>query len=134
FIIACAWVKTGLAQRFAWWMLSRAGTDSRRVVYVFVIGAGIVSAIMSDISAAAIFMAIALGIFESRDIKPGSRFGRAIMLGIPIGSLIGGVGTPAGSSINLLGLEIISQHGGERISFVEWMALGIPMVVVLLPL
>lgn len=134
FIIAYAWVRTGLARRFAWWMLSRAGTDSRRVIYVFVIGTGIISTIMSDISAAAIFMAIALGIFANRGIEPNSRFGRAIMLGIPIGALIGGVGTPAGSSINLLGLEIIAQHGGEGISFIAWMALGIPMIAILLPL
>jgi sodium-dependent dicarboxylate transporter 2/3/5 len=56
------------------------------------------------------------------------------MLGIPIAALIGGVGTPAGSSINLLGLDMIEQNGGERIPFLHWMAIGIPMVIVLLPL
>src|SRR5690606_35296515 len=66
--------------------------------------------------------------------EKGSNFGKAVMLGIPIAALIGGVGTPAGSSINLLGLEIIVQQGGEQISFIEWMAIGIPMVVVLVPL
>ena len=134
FIIALAWTKTGLARRFAWWMLSKAGTDARRVIYVFVLGAGTLSMIVSDVPAAAIFMAIALGIFAKLGIEPGSRFGKAIMIGIPIGALVGGVGTPAGSSINLLGLEIIVQQGGERIPFVNWMAIGIPMVAVLLPL
>ncbi len=134
FIIALAWTRTGLARRFAWWMLSRAGTDARRVIYVFVLGAGTLSMIVSDVPAAAIFMAIALGIFAKLGIEPGSRFGKAIMIGIPIGALVGGVGTPAGSSINLLGLEIIVQQGGERIPFVNWMAIGIPMVAILLPL
>ena len=32
-----------------------------------------------------------------------SRFAKAVMIGIPIASLIGGVGTPAGSSVNVLG-------------------------------
>ena len=134
FIIALAWTKTGLARRFAWWMLSKAGTDATRVIYVFVIGSGTLSMIVSDVPAAAIFMAIALGIFAKLGIEPGSRFGKAIMIGIPIGALVGGVGTPAGSSINLLGLEIIVQQGGERIPFVNWMAVGIPMVAILLPL
>jgi sodium-dependent dicarboxylate transporter 2/3/5 len=134
FIIALAWVKTGLARRFAWWMLSKAGTDSRRVIYVFVLGAGMLSMIVSDVPAAAIFMAIALGIFSKLGLEPGSQFGKAVMLGIPIGALIGGVGTPAGSSINLFGLEIIVQNGGDRIPFVYWMAIGIPMVAILLPL
>jgi len=133
FIIALAWTKTGLAKRFAWWMLSMAGTDAKKAIYVFVVGAGLLSMIVSDVPAAAIFMAIALGILAKLDLRPGSQFGKAIMLGIPIGALIGGVGTPAGSSINLLGLEIIAQQGGERIPFVNWMAIGIPMVAILLP-
>ena len=135
FIIALAWTTTGLARRFAYWMLSKSGNDSRRAVYVFVFGAGTLSTIVSDVPAAAIFLAIALGIFGKLGLQPGqnSNFAKAVMLGIPIAALIGGVGTPAGSSINLLGLEIIVQQGGRRIPFVHWMAIGIPMVLVLLP-
>jgi sodium-dependent dicarboxylate transporter 2/3/5 len=134
FIIALAWVQTGLARRFAWWMLSQAGTDSRRAVYVFVFGAGLLSMIVSDVPAAAIFMAIALGTFAKLGLAPGSSFAKAVMLGIPIGALVGGVGTPAGSSINLLGLQMIEDQGGDRIPFVYWMAIGIPMVMILLPI
>ena len=134
FTIAYAWVKTGLARRFALWMISLAGTDATRAIYVFVIGTGVISMWVSDVPCAAIFMAIALGIFEKLNIRPGSQFGKAIMIGIPFGALIGGVGTPAGSSINLLGLTMIEQGGGQRIPFLNWMAIGIPMVVVLLPL
>jgi sodium-dependent dicarboxylate transporter 2/3/5 len=67
-------------------------------------------------------------------LRPGSQFGKAVMMGIPIGALIGGVGTPAGSSINLLGLTMIEQNGGERIPFLHWMAIGVPMVFTLLPI
>jgi sodium-dependent dicarboxylate transporter 2/3/5 len=133
FTIAFAWVKTGLARRFALWLIAQAGTDARRAVYVFVIGTGLVSTIVSDVPCAAIFMAIALGIFEKLKLQPGSRFGKAVMMGIPMGSLIGGVGTPAGSSINVLGLTMIEQNGGARIPFLHWMAIGIPMVIILLP-
>jgi sodium-dependent dicarboxylate transporter 2/3/5 len=55
-------------------------------------------------------------------------------MGIPIASLIGGVGTPAGSSINILGLTMLEQNGGGRVPFLHWMAIGIPMVLVLLPI
>ncbi len=133
FAIAFAWVKTGLARRFALWMIARAGTDARRAVYVFMIGTASISMIVSDVPAAAIFMAIAVGILDKLGLRPGSRFARAVMIGIPIAALIGGVGTPAGSSINLLGLTIIEQNGGARVPFLHWMAIGIPMVVVLLP-
>ena len=134
FAIAFAWVKTGLARRFALWMIARAGTDATRVVYVFMIGTALISMVVSDVPSAAIFMAIAIGILDKLELRPGSRFGRVVMIGIPVAALIGGVGTPAGSSINLLGLTIIEQNGGARVPFLHWMAIGIPMVVILLPL
>jgi sodium-dependent dicarboxylate transporter 2/3/5 len=56
------------------------------------------------------------------------------MVGIPIGALIGGVGTPAGSSINLLGLAQLEQFGGVTVRFLDWMYIGMPMVIILLPL
>jgi sodium-dependent dicarboxylate transporter 2/3/5 len=134
FIIAYAWIKTGLAQRFALWMISRAGTDSRRVVFVLMFGTGLISTIVSDVPCAAIFMAIAMGIFQKLGLQPGkSNFGRVVMLGIPIASLIGGIATPAGSSINQMGLDMIEGNGGVRLPFLHWMALGVPMFLVLLP-
>jgi solute carrier family 13 (sodium-dependent dicarboxylate transporter), member 2/3/5 len=135
FVIAFAWIKTGLARRFALWMISKAGTDAKRAVYVFMFGTGLISMVVSDVPCAAIFMAIALGIFDKLKLQPGtSQFGRVVMLGIPIAALIGGVGTPAGSSINILGLTMIEQNGGARVPFLHWMAIGIPMVIILLPL
>ena len=133
FFIAFAWIKSGLAQRFALWMISLAGTDAKRAIYVFVVGTGLISTVVSDVPAAVIFMAIALGIFEKLNIRPGSNFGKRIDDGHPDRSLIGGVGTPAGSSINLLGLSMIEANGGARVPFLHWMAIGIPMIAILLP-
>lgn len=135
FFIAQAFITTGLDRRFAYWLLARAGTDARRVVFVFVLGTGALSMIVSDIACCAIFMAIALGMFEKLRLVPGeSPFAKAVMIGIPIASLIGGVGTPAGSSINVLGLYLIEQHGGVRVPFLHWTLIGLPLVMVLLPL
>jgi sodium-dependent dicarboxylate transporter 2/3/5 len=135
YIIAFAWVKTGLARRFALSMISKAGTDARRVVWVLMIGTGLLSTIVSDVPTAAIFMAIALGIFQKLGLEPGkSNFGRLLMLGIPIAAMIGGIATPAGSSINQLGLDMIENAGGERIPFLHWMVIGVPMMIVLMPI
>jgi sodium-dependent dicarboxylate transporter 2/3/5 len=90
---------------------------------------------VSDVPCAAVFMAVALGLFEKMGLEPGrSRFAASVMIGIPIASLIGGIGTPAGSSVNILGLGLIEKLGGVRVSFVQWMAIGLPMVVVLVPI
>jgi solute carrier family 13 (sodium-dependent dicarboxylate transporter), member 2/3/5 len=135
YVIALVWTKTGLSRRFALWMISKAGTDTKRVLLTFMLGTGAISTIMSDVPAAAVFMAIALGVFEKLKLKPGhSQFGKSIMIGIPIASYIGGVGTPAGSAINILGLALIERGGGPRIPFLHWMAIGMPMVIIMLPI
>jgi sodium-dependent dicarboxylate transporter 2/3/5 len=90
---------------------------------------------MSDVPACAIFMTVALGILPEAHVLPGkSQLGKAIMMGIPIASLIGGVGTPAGSSVNILGIYFIEQYGRVRVPFLSWMSLGMPMVLILTPL
>src|SRR6185503_12238186 len=124
FCIAEAIVSSGLAHRFALWLLSRAGTDSRRVVFAFMAGTAAIST----------FMAIALGTLAKAGSAPGSsRLGKAIMMGIPIASLIGGVATPAGSSVNILGIYFIEQYGKVRVPFLSWTAIGVPMVLLLTP-
>jgi sodium-dependent dicarboxylate transporter 2/3/5 len=135
FCIATAFSTCGLDRRFALALLTRAGADSRRILLAFMIGTAAISTVMSDVPACAIFMSIALGLFAENDIRPGeSRFGRAVMIGIPIASLIGGVATPAGSSINIIGIDFIERFGEVRVSFLQWMAIGVPMAVVLTPL
>ena len=135
FIVAQAFISSRLDQRFSLWLLSKAGTDSRRVVLVFMVGTCLISTIMSDVPATAIFMALALGLFGKMGLTPGrSSFAKALMIGIPFAALIGGVATPAGSSINILGIFFIQEYGNVTIRFLDWMVIGVPMVVILLPL
>jgi sodium-dependent dicarboxylate transporter 2/3/5 len=135
FCIAAAILAAGLDRRFAYWLLDRAGTESRRVVIALMVGTAATSTIVSDVPACAIFMTIALGILTRLDLQPGSsNLAKASMVGVPIAALIGGVATPAGSSVNILGIHFIEQYGKVEVAFVEWMALGIPMVLVLLPI
>ena len=135
FIIAQAFISSGLDRRFSLWLLSKAGTESRRVVQVFMVGTCLISTIMSDVPATAIFMALAVGLFEKMRLTPGrSTFAKALMIGIPFAALIGGVATPAGSSINILGIFFIQEYGDVTVRFLDWMVIGVPMVVVLLPL
>lgn len=135
FCIAQAFISSGLSRRFALALLTRAGTDPRRVLLAFMGGTAALSTIVSDVPCTAIFMAIALPLFEGMGLEPGrSNFARSVMIGIPMAAFIGGVGTPAGSAINVLGLGFLEQYGNVRVPFLHWMAIGLPMVVVLTPL
>ena len=134
FCIAQVVVDSGLARRFALALLTRAGSDSRRVVLAFMVGAAIMSTVVSDVPVAAVWMSMALPLLVRVAPVPGSsQFAKALMIGIPFASFIGGVGTPAGSSINILGLFQIQQFGKVEVSFLQWMAIGIPMVILLTP-
>jgi solute carrier family 13 (sodium-dependent dicarboxylate transporter), member 2/3/5 len=95
----------------------------------------VMSTVVSDVPVAAVWMSMALPLLARIDAKPGaSALGKALMIGIPVAAFIGGVGTPAGSSINILGLFQIEQFGKVHVSFLQWMAIGMPMVVVLTPI
>lgn len=133
FLLAAAVGASGVDRRFALWLLSRAGTDPRRVLLALMTGVWTISTVISDLPAAAIFTAVALPILDRAGVRPGSAFGRAVMMGIPITAFIGGVATPAGSSVNILGIHFIREYGRVEVSFLAWTALGIPMAVALLP-
>lgn len=135
FVLSQALITTGLDRRFALWLVARAGTNTRRITLAFMIGCAFLSCIMSDVPACAIFMVIALPFFHKLNLPVGkSNWAKATMMGIPIASLIGGVGTPAGSSINILGMFFIEQYGKVKIPFLSWMAIGMPMVIILTPI
>tara|TARA_B100001123_G_scaffold386087_1_gene460150 strand:- start:2293 stop:3708 length:1416 start_codon:yes stop_codon:yes gene_type:complete len=135
FLFAAVVRQTELDSRFAHWLLSKSGTDTRKILLAFMIGTAVISSIMSDVPACAVWMALGLGILQQENLQPGSsNFGKALMLGITIAAFIGGVVTPAGSSINILGLILLADLGGGEVPFLKWMAIGIPMGVILIPI
>jgi solute carrier family 13 (sodium-dependent dicarboxylate transporter), member 2/3/5 len=134
YCLAIALVQSGLGHRFALYLFTLCGTNSRRAVFAVMAGSAAISAVISDVPACAIWMALSLPILSRIGAQPGrSNLGKVMMMGIPIASLIGGVATPAGSSINILGLNLLKKSAGIDVSFLQWMALGVPMVIVLIP-
>ncbi len=68
---------------------------------------------------------------------PGHRpdpFAVALLLGIAYGCSIGGVATLIGTPPNALLAGFLSEELGIRVGFAQWMVVGVPMTLVLLPL
>ncbi len=63
-----------------------------------------------------------------------SAFATALMLGIGYAATIGGMGTLIGTPPNALFAGYMSEAHGISIGFSDWMLIGIPAVVILLPL
>ncbi len=67
--------------------------------------------------------------------KKKKRTGKAFMIAMPVASMIGGMMTPAGSSLNLLAIGLLEQLSpGSTITFVQWMCVGTPLAIVLVPI
>lgn len=144
FIIAQAMVKHGLSKRAALRVLAIPGVA--RSPYAVVIALGLLGAGLSSVIAsgavATMLLPIAIGIESSlsgliRKACPevsGSmrlRFGTALMLMVAYGTTVGGLLTPIGDPSNLIGLQFIQSDLHRRVSFIHWVELAAPVVVVL---
>jgi sodium-dependent dicarboxylate transporter 2/3/5 len=61
-------------------------------------------------------------------------FGASLMLGIACAATIGGMGTLIGTPPNALFASLMQSTYGTTIGFAQWMLIGVPVVVVLVPL
>jgi sodium-dependent dicarboxylate transporter 2/3/5 len=129
FVLATALKRYGLDQRISRAILSRTGTSPRRVLLGMMVTSAFLSMWLSNTATTAMMIAVAIPIVSSMD--KGDPFRKAIILGIPFASNIGGIGTPIGTPPNAIAVGILAQMG-LRLSFIEWMARGIPVVIILL--
>ena len=60
-------------------------------------------------------------------------FGAALMLGIAYAATIGGMGSLIGTPPNALFAAFMRESYGMEIGFAKWMMLGVPIVLILLP-
>ena len=85
---------------------------------------------MADIPTALIFFGICSPLLEKNNCEPGkSNFGKALMLGIPMGAALGGIGTPAGSGMNAVTMSLLKSICDVEISFAQWSIVGVPVAL-----
>ncbi len=135
FGIAAALTTIPLSRRVLRRLLRAFGKSTDQVLLSMMVCCALLSSIVSNVPTCAIFMALALDFVKLYDNEADRRrTARAFMIAIPVASMIGGMMTPAGSSINLLAIGQLEAHTGASISFAQWMAAGIPLTAVMIPL
>lgn len=126
--------KTGLLRRFTTLLLARIGHSPRMIILAFLAVGAAASMWISDMAVAAILMPIGVGILEDAELKKlESNFGRALMISCAWGALIGGIGTPAGCGPNPVTIGYLEELAGIHFSFGQWMILGVPAAVMMIP-
>jgi len=148
FMIAMAMQRHDLHKRIALNIIQLVGTSAKKIVLGFMIATGFLSMWISNTATAMMMLPIGLAIIdhaydlETRTIsktkpqKENFKFGIALMLGIAYSASIGGIGTLIGTPPNIIFAGIAKSLFPEipQIGFTEWMLIGVPIVLVFLPL
>lgn len=142
FILAQAMLRHGLARRFAFTILSLPGVGrtSTRVIIAFGVITALLSAVVSNTATVAMLLPTAVGILAviselvRAQLPDGAHFdplrlrvGVALMLMLAYGASVGGLLTPVGSPPNLIGRGLIEEATGEKITFVQWFLMALPV-------
>jgi len=137
FLLAATMEKWGLHKRIALGIMAFVGTSPSRLVLGFMIATAFLSMWISNTATAAMMLPIAIAVgemFRPQDQEGPYEFGIALMLGVAYASSIGGVATLIGTPPNAVLAGAASELLGIQIGFVQWMGVGVPIVVVMLPL
>jgi len=130
FGISEAIAKVPLSHRLLVLLIRIFGTKIKNILLALMLCAAIMSSIMSNVATTAVLISVVVSFLDIyKDEESKKRSGRAFMIGLPIASMLGGMITPAGSSLNMLGIDFLTQSG-TTVSFVQWMAVGTPIAVI----
>ncbi|WP_227132953.1 SLC13 family permease [Halorubellus salinus] len=145
FVLAEALQAHGIDRRVALVVLVRFGSSARGLVGGVMVATALLSMVVSNTATVAMMVPIVLGIVDSvtdlttadaADADPdatASNLQIAMLLGVAYAASLGGVGTLVGTPPNAIVVGQLDDLVGVEISFVDWLAIGLPMVAVTLP-
>lgn len=135
FLLAAALVQSGLDKRISLLIISRMGERTSRLMLGMMISAAFLSMWMSNTATVAIMVPIAVGILKMAGVEPlKSSLGKSMIIGIAYAANIGGMGTPTGTPANPITIALLRELAGIQLSFLDWMVIALPLVVLLIPL
>ena len=141
FVLALAVEKWSLHRRIALSVLSKSGTDGRKLILGFMVAAALLSMWMTNTSTAMMLLPIAASVAAmvaekavGVSVEEKRRFQVALLLALAYATTIGGMSTIIGTPPNVMLAGFIDETYGLQISFFDWMLIGLPLALVLLPL
>lgn len=142
FLIGRAMVRWELHRRFALAIVAIAGSKPTRLVAGFMVATAFLSMWISNTATVVMMLPIGLSVIAllaSQDHHvpadewvPG--FATCLLLATAYSASIGSVGTLIGTPPNLLLRAFVEERFGIVIGFAEWMLVGVPFVLVFLPI
>ena len=136
FILAKAIEQQGLHKRIALLTISLLGTGKKKVILGFMITTAFLSMWITNMAVVLIMLPIANALIDKEDEALRQKLGLALLLGIAYAASIGGTGTLIGTPPNLVlaGLLVQLYPDAPAFDFLEWMKIGLPLVVLFIPI
>jgi solute carrier family 13 (sodium-dependent dicarboxylate transporter), member 2/3/5 len=135
--IAAAMQQWNLHRRIALSIMKVIGSEPKRLLAGSLCATAFISMWISNTATATMMVPIGIALIAQLEAHQGGRrlasFGMAIMLSIAYGANIGGIGTKIGTAPNAQFAGFLERMGTE-ISFLQFLAVGLPFVLLFLPL
>ncbi|WP_462159742.1 SLC13 family permease [Pseudoalteromonas sp. GB56] len=131
FMLSKSLEKSGAHERLAVYMVRMVGVSSaRKLVFGFMLAAGFLSMWISNTATTLIMLPMALAILSHVDNR---KLKTALILGIAYAASVGGLGTLIGTPPNVIFAGIYEEHTGIEFGFIDWMKIGVPVVILAIP-
>ncbi|WOK04518.1 DASS family sodium-coupled anion symporter [Imperialibacter roseus] len=138
FIISKAIEVHHLHRRIALSIMNLIGSSRRMLLLSFMVASALLSMWIANVAVALLMLPIAMAIISRENEASGHNkdFGIALMLAIAYACSIGGTGTLIGTPPNMVFAGMVQKlyPDAPEIPFFQWMLLGVPLIVIFLPL
>lgn len=138
FIIGTGMQRWVLHKRIGLRAIMLIGTSPRRLIGGFMLATALLSMWISNSATAIMMLPVAASVLallnagdDASEISQ-DNLGTALMLAVAYGASIGGLGTLIGTPPNALLAAYMAREYGVTIGFAQWMALGLPLVAIML--
>lgn len=138
FVLAIGLEKVNLHRRIALSIIKKTGTTPKKVILGFMISTAFMSMWISNTASTVVMLPIALSVIHlliNKEETPNTNqqnFALSVMLGIAFSANAGGIATVIGTPPNSVLIGLLENEYQIEISFVKWMAIGLPFALVLI--
>lgn len=133
FVLGAVIEKWNLHKRIALSILNLFKGKPMAVVMGFGVATAVVSMFMSNTTAVAMLIPIAMALNEQLGFSSKDGFSKALVLTTAYAGSIGGMATIIGSGTNMASVGLIKELVGIDMSFNDWLMIGLPFAVIIMP-
>ena len=140
FLIALAVERWNLHRRIAFHIILSVGNRPLNLIAGVMLASAALSMWMTNTATTVMMLPIAVSLIAvvlpqgASLSRNGTNFAAAMMLGVAYAASIGGMATLIGSPPNALAASYLAQTFNVQVGFAEWMAVALPITVVMLAL